>query len=188
MNEDLKPIYDFESDWVPQNSGKDKRIIFKNAKYHSLFRVIDVGRSVLTFTDVDRVHRIRDINKVLSKTDNEEENKKRFLPIINMIIDEVKPITMPYVPEKLTCFIESFPGYDKNIDDVLGILYFREDAEKEEDRNMIAAKRYFKINPTGMPFKYEEMTFETYDKLKEKWYRRCEDGLDSGSDKKTVIE
>ena len=186
MNEDLKPIYDFESDWIPQNSRKDKRIIFENSKLNSLFRIVDVGHSIVAFTDVGRVCKIKDINKALSKTDNEEENKKNFLPIINRVIDEIKPISMPYVPEKLTCFIESFPGYDKNIDDVLGILYFREDSVKEEDRNMIQAKRFFKINPLSTPFRYEEMTMDTYNKLKAKWFRRCEDGLDSRSDKKTL--
>ena len=125
----------------------------------------------ITFSDVERVSRIKDIDKVLTKTDDEEKNKERFQPLVNMIIDELKPISMPYAPEKLTCFIENFPGFDGGFDDALGILYFR---EEKEDGNMIEAKRFFKINPDGVFPKYDEISREMYDDVKVKWFKKCE--------------
>ena len=129
MNEDLKPIYDFEADWMPCNHGNDKVLIYENKNLESLFRVINMKEQFVTFSDVERVSRIKDIDKVLTKTDDEEKNKERFQSLINMVIDEIKPISMPYAPEKLTCFIENFPGFDGGFDDTLGILYFREEKE-----------------------------------------------------------
>lgn len=184
MNEDLKPIYDFEADWKPCNSGKDKVLIFENAKLSSLFRVIDMKEQTINFSDIDRVKAIKNIDKILTKSDDEEENRKRFLSLANRIIDEVKPIEMPYAPEKLTCFIENFPGFDKNYPDTVGILYFR---EEKEDGNMIQAKRFFKINPVGASAaRFEEIDLETYNKVKVDYYGRCKDGMDNRSDRKTV--
>ena len=171
MNEDLKPIYDFEADWMPCNHGNDKVLIYENKNLESLFRVINMKEQFVTFSDVERVSRIKDIDKVLTKTDDEEKNKERFQSLINMVIDEIKPISMPYAPEKLTCFIENFPGFDGGFDDTLGILYFR---EEKENGNMIEAKRFFKINPDGVFPKYDEITREMYDDVKIKWYKKCE--------------
>lgn len=171
MNEDLKPIYDFEADWMPCNHGNDKVLIYENKNLESLFRVINMKEQSVTFSDVERVSRIKDIDKVLTKTDDEEKNKERFQSLINMVIDEIKPISMPYAPEKLTCFIENFPGFDGGFDDTLGILYFR---EEKEDGNMIEAKRFFKINPDGVFPKYEEISREMYDDVKVKWFKKCE--------------
>ena len=171
MNEDLKPIYDFEADWMPCNHGNDKVLIYENKNLESLFRVINMKEQSVTFSDVERVSRIKDIDKVLTKTDNEKKNKERFQSLINMVIDELKPISMPYAPEKLTCFIENFPGFDGGFDDTLGILYFR---EEKENGNMIEAKRFFKINPDGVFPKYDEITREMYDDVKIKWFKKCE--------------
>lgn len=173
MNEDLKPIYDFEADWIRCDNKNNNVIIFENKNLESLFRVINMREQTITFSDVERVVRIKDIDKVLTKTDNEEKNKERFQPLVNMIIDELKPISMPYAPEKLTCFIENFPGFDGRFDDTLGILYFR---EEKENGNMIEAKRFFKINPEGVFPKYDEISREMYDDVKVKWFKKCEKG------------
>ena len=171
MNEDLKPIYDFEADWIRCDNKNNNVIIFENKNLESLFRVINMREQTITFSDVERVSRIKDIDKVLTKTDDEKKNKERFQPLVNMIIDELKPISMPYAPEKLTCFIENFPGFDSGFDDTLGILYFR---EEKEDGNMIEAKRFFKINPEGVFPKYDEISREMYDDVKVKWFKKCE--------------
>lgn len=173
MNEDLKPIYDFEADWIRCDNKNNNVIIFENKNLESLFRVINMREQTITFSDVERVSRIKDIDKVLTKTDDEEKNKERFQPLVNMIIDELKPISMPYAPEKLTCFIENFPGFDGGFDDTLGILYFR---EEKENGNMIEAKRFFKINPEGVFPKYDEISREMYDDVKVKWFKKCEKG------------
>ncbi|SFU32621.1 hypothetical protein [Butyrivibrio sp. INlla21] len=177
MNEDLKPIYDFEKDWEcvnpPKRGGKKQSVIIFNNKVHkSLYRIVDIANQTITFSDVARVQAIKDIDKILTKSDDEDENKKRFLSLANMILDGIKPISMPYVPEHLTCFIENFPGFDKNYPDTVGILYFR---EEKEDGNMLQAKKFFKINPVGASSaRFEEISLETYNQVKSDFCERCE--------------
>ena len=157
VNEDLKPIYDIEADWRPLTSGKEKRIIFENSNYPSLCRIIDMEKELIGFTDVERIDKVVDINKVLVKEDNPEENWKKYGPIINRMLDNVRPITMPYVPEKLHAYIECFPGFNEDTDDTLGILYFWNKPTKEVlDENggvleseMIPCKKYFRILTMG---------------------------------------
>lgn len=174
MNEDLKPIYDFEADWKPCNSGNDKRIIFMNNKRNSLFRIIDMQAETISYSDVDRVTAIKDINKVLVKENDEEENKRRFLPLVNKVIDEVIPIYMPYVPETYTCYIEAFPGFDENYEDTIGILYFRKDTDKATE-DMIPVKRFFRIHQVASAVRYEEIDFNTYHNVNVKWMKRMEE-------------
>ena len=76
MTEDGK-IFDYELDWIPVSSGSDKRILFMNKDRGSLFRIIDMENETYSFSDVERIERIRDINKVLIKEDDEELNKRR---------------------------------------------------------------------------------------------------------------
>ena len=172
--EDDGIIYDYELDWKPCNSGNVKRIYFENAKRGSLFRVINFNDQTVTFSDVERVEKITDINKVLVKEDNPEENKNKFQSLVNRIVDEIKPITMPYRPDRLICYIEAFPGFDENYEDTVGILYFRDLIEDE----MISCKRFFRIHPIGSNVRYEEINFNIYNDVKGKWMKRCEDNVD----------
>lgn len=167
MTEDGK-IFDYELDWIPVSSGLDKRILFMNKDRGSLFRIIDMENETYSFSDVERIDRIRDINKVLIKEDNEELNKRRFLPIANRILDEIIPIQMPYMPTTYTCYIENFPDIDPICPDILGICYFWDKTSNE----MTEVKRFFRINTFGNlenP-KVEEINFNTYNDLKRKWF------------------
>lgn len=185
MNEDLKPIYDLEGDWRPCTSGKDRKIIYKNDKLPSLYRIIDMHEKTISFTDIDRVVKIVDINKVIVKEDDPERNKKNFMPIVNKALDTIRPITMPYVPEKLHAYIESFPGFEESFDDTIGILYFwnkptkkeLDDAGGELEAEMIPCKKFFRIHPVGSSVRYEEISFAVYNEVKTKWMRKQEEKL-----------
>ena len=184
MNEDLKPVYDIDSDWLPCISGKDRRVIkFFNTRYQSLYRIIDFNNETVRFSDLGRIEAIKDINKMLTNSNNEKENMDRFLPICNLALDSIRPITMPYVPEKLICYIENFPGFDQNYPDTVGVLYFRKKTDDEEGDEMISCKRFFRIHPVGAAVTYEEINLKIYNDVKSKWIRRCEDA-DTGSGEK----
>ena len=181
MTEDDKLVYDYESDWRPCNSGKDKIIIFKHDKCPSLFRIVNFHDETITYSDIERVEKITDINKVLVHEDDKEENMRRYLPIVNTVLNEVKPIILPYKKEHLNAYIEAFPGFDRNFDDTVGVLYFwNKPDEKVQtkkgvlDAEMIPAKRFFRIHPIGSNYKYEEINYNTYNDVKSKWFIRME--------------
>ena len=169
MTEDQK-IYDYEKDWHPCQIGDGKLLYYVNDSLSTLYRIIDVKKQLYTFSDIGRVKRIRDINLILTKDDDEESNKKLYLQIVNRILDEIYPIEMPYLPQTLTCFIEAFPGFSGECD-VLGILYFRDETNGIEDAEMIECKHFYRIHPAvilGKPV-YEEIDQSIYIKIKNKY-------------------
>ena len=168
MMEDGK-IYDYEPDWELCQNGKDRKLYYVNKTLSSLFRIVDVERQLYTFSDIGRIKRIRDINHILTKDDDEETNKLLYMSICNRILDEIYPIEMPYKPQTHTAFIESFPGFSGECD-CLGILYFRDETEGLEDSEMIAAKKFYRIHPVpSVGPVYEEIEESIYQKLKEKF-------------------
>jgi hypothetical protein len=171
MSEDDNLIYDFEADWKPCNSGKDKKIFFENQKLTSLFRIIDMDKQTVTFSDVERIIKITDINKVLVKEDSPKNNFMLYGPIANRVLDEIRPISMPYKKETYKCFIEAFPGY-MDTDDILGILYFKEEFGEE---NMVEVKKFYRMHVMGeLGPKFEEINFKIYNDLKTKWMEKEE--------------
>lgn len=169
MMEDGK-IFDYESDWHPCQNGDDKLLYYVNDSLSTLFRIIDVKKRLYTFSDIGRVKRIRDINRILTKDDDEESNKNLYQSIVNRILDEIYPIEMPYIPQILTCFIEVFKDFSSGCD-VLGILYFRDETNGIEDSEMIECKHFYRIHQAIMLGKpvYEEIEESVYVKLKEKF-------------------
>ena len=166
MNDETQRIYDFESDWKPCNHGGDKRLYFVNEKRPSLFRIIDMEKQSIRFSDIDRIGKIVDINKVLVGESDSEKLKKLYWAQCNAVLDDIEPITMPYDVGQLTCYIEAFPGYEK-YDDILGVLYFK---ENYGDENMIKAQRFFRIHPIGsLGHQFEEINDKIYNELKFKW-------------------
>lgn len=186
MNEDLKPILDIEADWVPRQRGGGKRLfIYENVRYPGLFRIINIQASSIIFSDINRVEKITDINKVLCKEDDKAKNARRYKSLINRVLDEVHPIAMPYVPEHMNAYIEAFPGFNETEDDTVGILYFwnkpdqktLDDAGGELEAEMIPAKRFFRVHPMGAGVRFEEIDFMTYNDRKGKWMNREEEKL-----------
>ena len=152
MNEDLKPLYDIQSLWgFPPTVIKDGMIhIYKHKLYPKLYRVIDFEREVVYFNDIGRVDAttIIDINKDIGVF------RKNFLvPFTLQMLNELKPIKMPYVPEKIKVYVEDLGGY-------VGLLYFK---DTDEDESLVPIKRYFEVKNGG----FYEVDFESYNKYKE---------------------
>lgn len=129
MNEDLKPLYDIESNW--ELIGGQKGIqVFEHKEYHHLLRLINYKEQTITFTDRLRLspERIIDINKSL-----DFKRKAKLQLLAYRVLDAEKPVTMPYIPEKLKVYVEDLDSY-------VGILYFMDSDEKKTVKPI---KRYF---------------------------------------------
>lgn len=175
-------IFDFEQDWKQVPTNKPNKMVFVNANRDTFFRVIDIKEETYHFTDLGRVTKVVDINKVLVGESNSEELKKKYLKLIIMLADEIRPIDIPYKVDDLSCYIEAFPGIDPNYDDTIGILYFRDN----ETTDMIECKRFFHVNPVcSRGYQFEEIRFDDYSKLKTKWLRRCEENVDQSAEQDT---
>lgn len=154
MNEDLKPCLDIESEWeISSEYGTRPGIqIFQHKMHKDLLRIIDYKNEVVYFTDRHRVklNGIIDINKKI-----EPIRKAALTTFLNRVMDAEKPITMPYVPEKIKVYIE-------DLGDILGVLYYM---DSDPDKTLVPIKRYFKLKHFQKP---EEISFDEYQALKEK--------------------
>lgn len=154
MNEDLKPCLDIESEWelAPEFGSRPGVQIYQHKMHKDLLRVIDYGNKTFFFTDRHRVplNGVIDINKKIELI--RKANLARFL---TRILDAEKPITMPYVPEKIKVYIE-------DLGDILGVLYYM---DSDPEKTLVPIKRYFKMEHFQKP---EEISFDEYNTLKEK--------------------
>lgn len=154
MNEDLKPCLDIESEWEisPEYGTRPGFQIFQHKMHKDLLRVINYKEQTVHFTDRHRVKlsSVIDINKKI-----EPIRKANLATFLNRVIDAEKPITMPYVPEKIKVYIE-------DLGDILGVLYYM---DSDPDKTLIPIKRYFKMEHFQKP---EEISFDEYNTLKEK--------------------
>lgn len=149
MNEDLKPCYDLESSWemVPEGCGGGKQV-FRHNDDHNLFRVIDFKNKTIVFKDTLRVppSNVLDIYRDIGL-----KAKAEIIGLVLKIIDETKPIKMPYVHEELKVFIEYHA-------DTVGILFYK---DSDEDHSIIPIKRYFAIKRDPVR-SFEEITWEDF--------------------------
>lgn len=160
MNEDLQPCIDIESEWELVDSrglAPDQPIKFyQNKNYESLYRIIDFAKQEVTFTDAKRINvdiGILDINHALSL-----ERKRKLLPILLKVLNEKKPITLPYIHEELKVYIE-------DLGEVIGFLYFM---DNDEDKSLVPVKRFFKVHPFPSSTQFEEISYYNYNEIKEK--------------------
>ena len=165
-------IYDNEECWEIVPSRSATKFVYRHTELPGFYRVIDRESRTVEFSDVERISVIHDINKVLIKEDDKELNMKRYLPMINEVLDKLQPITLPYMRSEHIAYIEAFPGYNETEDDVLGILYFRDKGLTEDKDVMIPAKKFFRILPIVSACRYEEIDMETYMYLKRNYFRR----------------
>lgn len=161
MNEDLKPCIDIESEWeLIDSRGLDpdhpRFKFYQNKNYESLYRIIDFEKQEVTFTDAKRINvgiGILDINHALSL-----ERKRKLLPILLKVLNEKKPITLPYVHEELKVYIE-------DLDEAVGFLYFM---DNDEDKSLVPVKRFFKVNQLPSSTEFEEISYYNYNEIREK--------------------
>lgn len=149
MNEDLKPLYDIESNWEIVD-GTDRIHIYEHKEYRDLVRVIDFKNETIHFVDRKRIRpkNVIDIDRALP-----ELRKVRLMTQISRVMDAEKPVKMPYIPEKLKVYIEDFGEY-------FGILYYM---DNNPEKHLVQVKRYFKVtdsNKQGLLFK--EVPFEEF--------------------------
>lgn len=147
MNEDLHPLYDIESDWN-LIGGQEGMHVFAHKDYKDLLRVIDYKEQKILFTDRLRIQpdRIIDINKALPF-----KRKAELQLLLVRVMDAEKPVTMPYVPEKLKVYIEDLDSY-------VGVLYFMDSDEKKTVKPI---KRYWKKDDNNR-FIYKEVSQDEY--------------------------
>ncbi len=149
MNEDLKPLYDIESNWEIVN-GTDHIQVFEHKEYRDLVRVIDFRNQTIHFVDRKRIvpGNVIDIDRALP-----ELRKVRLMTQISRVIDAEKPIKMPYIPEKLKVYIDDLGEY-------LGILYYM---DYKPDKHLVQVKRYFKVTYVDkMGLLFKEVPFEEF--------------------------
>ena len=155
MNEDLKPLYDIESNWEIVDGTTDRIHIYEHKEYRDLVRVIDFRNQTIHFVDRKRIvpGNVIDIDQKLP-----ELRKVRLMTQISRVMDAEKPVKMPYIPEKLKVYIEDFGEY-------LGILYYM---DNNPEKHLVQVKRYFKVtdsNKQGLLFK--EVPFDEFYKYGE---------------------
>ena len=154
MNEDLKPLYDIESNWDIVD-GTDRIHIYEHKEYRDLVRVVDFKNETIHFVDRRRIvpGNVIDIDQKLP-----ELRKVRLMTQISRVMDAEKPIKLPYIPEKLKVYIEDKGEY-------LGILYYM---DFYPEKHIVEVKRYFKVTDSdnkGLSFK--EVPFDEYYKYQE---------------------
>ena len=160
MNEDLRPCLDIESLWeVAGDISKPDFPIYRHKDCPHLYRLIDFKKEKIDFHDVLYVkpEGVIDINRKLSL-----KEKAEIMGLILGIMHELKPITLPYVPETHKVYVQ----HEKN---ALGILYFM-DTDKE--RSMVPIKRFFAIKRDPV-LNFEEISWAKFREIAE-----VEDGND----------
>ena len=147
----LTPIYDTEDVWVEIEV--PSRMPYYIARYQckrmsSLFKYV-LGNGEVGYTDIDRV----------SCFNIENPSVSYHCGLVDDIIDEMFPITMPYVAtDKYDVYCEEFLTDEKNGDfDTIGILI-----AVKNDIKRIPIKRYFK----EIDHQWVEITEEDYSERK----------------------
>ena len=154
MNEDLKPLYDIESNWEIVD-GTDRIHIYEHKEYRDLVRVVDFKNETIHFVDRKRIvpGNVIDIDQKLP-----ELRKARLMTQISRVMDAEKPIKMPYLPEKLKVYIEDLGEY-------FGILYYM---DYKPDKHLVQVKRYFKVTDADkMGLLFKEVPFDEFYKYGE---------------------
>lgn len=179
MTEDDNLLYDIDGNWEQCNNGK--RIYFRHKEHHGLFRIVDLEKEEIIFSDIDRVSKITDINKVLTHESDPVKLRRDYQALIVKVLNEIKPIDMPYKRQSIHAFIESFPSSTERMerDDVIGILYFWDTPDEKKSREkgileaeMIPCRRFFMCPGNILDPYFKEIDFREYNKLKEEWMER----------------
>lgn len=139
--EPLTAVEDREEDW--EKVGEDK---FQHKRMCRLFKTVKNGKT--SYSDVERVYcKLRKSTATFTNG------------FITRIIDEMYPITMPYMPNGRYCVIvEDYLCDEKNGDyDTRAIL-----SVKEPDGTVKLINRYFKETKQG----FIEIDFEEYSRRK----------------------
>jgi len=139
----LTPIEDTDDIWndIIDRNDEEGYICFQCRRMSSLFKYVYADGTV-EYKDVNRYYCVNINNTEVTY----------YSGLVQRIIDEMFPITMPYFPGKpIKVYCEDFLTDRKNCDfDTVGIFYaIKPDGEKIEDLNIIEINRFFKESEDG---------------------------------------
>lgn len=160
MNEDLKPCYDIPSLWEETDISKPDLVIHRHKDCQHLYRLADFKKHTIEFHDVLYVkpEGVIDINRKLTL-----KEKAEIMGLILGIMHDMKPITLPYVPEEHKVYIQ----HEKK---AFGVLYFM---DNDEEKSIVPIKRFFKINRDPV-LSFEEISWSEFREIAEE----VEDNVD----------
>lgn len=157
----LTPIEDTEDVWDEVYSPKIDETEFQCNRMSSLFKTI-YSDGTVKYDDVNRVTCV-DINN---------EKNTYSLGLVRDVINDMYPITMPYIPkESIKVYIEDFLWGEVNGDfDTVGILY----ALKTDGvtRGLIDIDRYFRTPETDEQDDWVEIDEKEYRKRQHESMKR----------------
>lgn len=150
----LTPIEDVDDVWDKSPRPKDGPELYQCKRMSSLFKTVKPDGSV-TYDDVHRVICISLNNHLATYRSG----------LVNRIINEMFPITMPYMPgEPIKVYCEDFLVNEKNGDfDTVGVFYALKTEDCKEKR--IEINKFFGTSEDE-PNKFVEISKEKYDELK----------------------
>lgn len=140
-NEPLMPIEDTDDVWNKVSEGE-----YQCRRMSSLFKDVHEDGSV-SYSDTNRIVCVNIYNS----------NDQYHSGLVTRLINEMKPIKLPYVPEKLKVYCEEFLS-DKHVYgdfDTVGVFYMVDADDKSVDIN-----RFFKESDNE--FGWEEIKRDEY--------------------------
>ena len=151
----LTPIEDTDDIWsdITDKGENDDYISYQCIRMSSLFKAINSDGSV-KYTDVNRLYCI-----------NIDTLVTYYSGLVANIIDEMLPITMPYMPgEPIKVYCEEFLTDKNNGDfDTVGVFYALKEEKGEQKR--IDINRYFRE-----PFENEKENFHGWVEISKEEY------------------
>lgn len=153
----LTPIEDTDDVWekciVPKNSPE----MYKCKRMHSLYKTIHADGTV-KYNDINSSYCV-DIN---------DPDCTYYSGLVKGIINEMFPITMPYMPGKqIAVYCEEFLTTKKNGDfDTVGVFYALKTVDGKQAK--IEINRFFRMSEDNTDTGWIEISKEEYYKLKER--------------------
>lgn len=151
--EPLTPIEDTDDIWNECSRSKDGPEVYQCSRMSSLFKYVYADGTI----------KYNDINRVCCVNIN-DPSTTYILGLVSEIINEMFPITMPYMPGKpFRVYCEDFPT-DRNSDgfDTVGIYYALKEENGEQKR--IEINRFFREGEPDESGKWIEISVEEYEK------------------------
>lgn len=142
LGEPLSPITGEDDEWVDVSyEGMPERVIeeYQNKRMSSLFKYVYEDGTV-EYSDVQRVTCYE------SSHDDIQSGIPFYNGFINRIIDEVKPITLPYVPQHFKVYVTDCLYEEDGGDFDTRMVNYMVDTDRQEE---FPIHRYFKEDPTS---------------------------------------
>ena len=157
----LTPIKDTDDVWYERHHCKDSHKLYQCKRMSSLFKdVYDDG--TVKYSDNNRLYCVNINNP----------NDIYYSGLVRRIIDEMLPITMPYMPgNPIKVYCEDFLTDKKNGDfDTIGVFYALKTENGQQEK--IEINRFFKEPKDNEEFDWVEISKEEYIQRKNESERR----------------